>query len=141
MLNLFKHRFNTQRSDWITAMWWLRPSPVLLPVRSPVELPALLHRGMSPSHLLCLASWQLWALDLANFVGRKCKPPYTEVVSVLEQPGQPNVFEPREGLSRAMPLPADDDFGLDDVTDDEWQAFYEAVSEYRAPDPAHKDGR
>jgi len=52
-------------------------------------------------------------------------------VSVLEQPGQPNllVFEPEEGLRRAMPLPAEDELVIEDVTDEEWEAFHEALAE------------
>lgn len=52
-------------------------------------------------------------------------------VSVLEQPGQPHllVFEPEEGLRRAKPLPAEDELVIEDVTDEEWEAFHEALAE------------
>jgi hypothetical protein len=54
-----------------------------------------------------------------------------EAVSVLEQPGQPHllVFEPEEGLRRAKPLPAEEDLAIEDVTDEEWEAFHEALAE------------
>ena len=57
--------------------------------------------------------------------------PTMSAVSVLEQPGQPNllVFEPEEGLRRAMPLPAEDELVIEDVTDEEWEAFHEALAE------------
>ncbi|MBW3536191.1 MAG: hypothetical protein KY395_00285 [Actinobacteria bacterium] len=64
-------------------------------------------------------------------------------MSVLGQPGQPHllVSEPEDGLRRAMSLPAEDDCGVGDVSDEEGQVFYEALVECRAADPAHKDGR
>ena len=52
-------------------------------------------------------------------------------VSVLEQPGHSHllVFEPEEGLRRAKPLPAEDELLIEDVTDEEWEAFHEALAE------------
>lgn len=52
-------------------------------------------------------------------------------VSVLEQPGQPRflVLEPEEGLRQAMALPAEEDLVIEDVTDEEWKAFHEAIAE------------
>jgi hypothetical protein len=57
--------------------------------------------------------------------------PYTDVVSTLEQPNEPalRVFPPAEALKRARPLPPRQDLVVQDVPDDEWTAFLEALAE------------
>jgi len=39
------------------------------------------------------------------------------------------VLPPKEALLRARPLPSDADMVIDGLTDDEWAAFQEALSE------------
>lgn len=58
-------------------------------------------------------------------------PAYSGAMSVLEQPGQRHflVLEPEEGLRRVKPLPAEADLVIEDVTDEEWEAFHEAIAE------------
>jgi hypothetical protein len=52
-------------------------------------------------------------------------------VSVAEQSPESHltVLPPQEALRRAKPLPSDDDMALEDVTDDEWDAFEHALAE------------
>lgn len=52
-------------------------------------------------------------------------------VSVAEQTPEPHltVLPADEAARRATPLPSDDDMALDDVTDDEWDAFDRALAE------------
>jgi len=53
------------------------------------------------------------------------------VVSTVEQPAEPTVrvYAPDEALKRARPLPARDRLVVEDVTDDEWKAFQEALAD------------
>jgi len=57
--------------------------------------------------------------------------PYNEVVTTLEQPGEPVVraYPPDEALRRSRPLPPPADLVLEGVPDDEWAAFQEALAE------------
>jgi hypothetical protein len=50
-------------------------------------------------------------------------------MSTQEQPGQPagRWYPPEEALEHAKPLPAVEDMVIDDLTDDEWQAFIDAI--------------
>lgn len=52
-------------------------------------------------------------------------------MSTVEQPEEPTVraYPPQEALKRARPLPPRDRLVLEDVTDDEWTAFQEALAE------------
>jgi hypothetical protein len=54
-----------------------------------------------------------------------------DLVSMAEQPVEPAVrfYEPDEAAKRARPLPPRQELVLDDVTDEEWTAFYEALAE------------
>jgi hypothetical protein len=56
---------------------------------------------------------------------------YTETVSTLEQPGEPELrtYPPEEALRRARPLPQRKDLVVDDVPDGEWAAFQAALAE------------
>jgi hypothetical protein len=56
---------------------------------------------------------------------------YTGDVSTLEQPGQRRleVYPPGEALRRAHPLPRREDLVIEDVPDEEWNAFQEALAE------------
>jgi hypothetical protein len=53
------------------------------------------------------------------------------VVSTVEQPHEPTVqvLPPEEALRRARPLPRREDLVVESVTDDEWTAFLEALTE------------
>lgn len=58
-------------------------------------------------------------------------PPRTlHTVSTVEQPEEPSVhiYPPDEALERARPLPPRDELVLEDVSDDEWAAFQEALA-------------
>jgi len=50
-------------------------------------------------------------------------------MSVAKQPDDPRdvPLEPDEALARARPVPSKDVLGLSDVTDDEWDAFFDAI--------------
>jgi hypothetical protein len=52
-------------------------------------------------------------------------------VSTVEQPEEPSVrfYPPEEALKRARPLPARDDLVIEDVPDEEWAAFQEALAD------------
>ncbi len=52
-------------------------------------------------------------------------------VSTVEQPDEPavRVYLPDEALKRAQPLPARDRLEIDDVSDEEWKAFQEALTD------------
>jgi len=39
------------------------------------------------------------------------------------------VVSPNEALKRARPLPSDDDMAIEDLTDDEWDAFERALAD------------
>jgi hypothetical protein len=50
-------------------------------------------------------------------------------VSVAEQTPEPHVMvlPPDEAVRRARPLPTGDELALEDLTDDEWDAFRRAL--------------
>jgi len=52
-------------------------------------------------------------------------------VCTVEQPGEPTVrvYAPDEALKRARPLPARDRLVVEDITDEEWKAFQEALAD------------
>jgi len=52
-------------------------------------------------------------------------------VSIAEQPDEPRVrvYPPDEALRRAQPLPPRERLVIDDVPQDEWTAFQEALAE------------
>lgn len=52
-------------------------------------------------------------------------------MSTVEQPEEPTVrvYSPDEALERARPLPARDHLVVEDVTDEEWTAFQEALAD------------
>jgi hypothetical protein len=52
-------------------------------------------------------------------------------VSSIEQPEDPTVrvYPPDEALKRARPLPPRENLIIEDVPDDEWAAFQEALAE------------
>lgn len=52
-------------------------------------------------------------------------------VSTVEQPSEPTIrfYPPDEALSRARSLPAREHLIIEDVPDDEWAAFLEALAE------------
>lgn len=52
-------------------------------------------------------------------------------VSSVEQPEEPSVrfFPPDEALKRARPLPSREDLVIEDIPDDEWAAFQEALAD------------
>jgi hypothetical protein len=58
---------------------------------------------------------------------------YDEHVSTVEQPdeGEPTVraYPPEQALQRARPLPARENLVIEDVSDDDWAAFQEALAE------------
>lgn len=56
---------------------------------------------------------------------------YAGSVSVAEQTPEPHVMvlPPDEAVRRARPLPDGDEFALADITDDEWDAFQQALAE------------
>lgn len=39
------------------------------------------------------------------------------------------VLPPEEAVRRARPLPGGDELALEDITDDEWDAFQQALAE------------
>ncbi len=53
------------------------------------------------------------------------------VTTAEQEPSAPQVrmYPPREALRRARPLPPRDDLVFKDVSDEEWDAFQEALSE------------
>jgi hypothetical protein len=53
------------------------------------------------------------------------------VTTIPERPDQPavRVLPPDEALAAAWPLPPREQFVLDDIPDDEWQAFLEALAD------------
>ncbi|MGH9164997.1 MAG: hypothetical protein ACRDZW_05720 [Acidimicrobiales bacterium] len=52
-------------------------------------------------------------------------------MSTVEQPDEPTVrvYTPEAALKCARPLPPRDRLVLEDITDDEWKAFQEALAE------------
>lgn len=53
-------------------------------------------------------------------------------MSVAENTGESShltVVTPKEALQRARPLPSDDDMVIEGLTDDEWDAFEQALSD------------
>ncbi len=52
-------------------------------------------------------------------------------MSTVEQPEEPivRVYPPDEALKSARPLPPRDRLVVEDITDDEWKAFQEALAE------------
>jgi hypothetical protein len=50
-------------------------------------------------------------------------------MSVAEQPDEPRLvlLEPEEALAHARPVPSKDELDLSDVTDAEWDAFFDAI--------------
>jgi len=52
-------------------------------------------------------------------------------VSTIEQPDEPTVrvLPPDEALKRARPLPPRESLIIEDVPDEEWAAFQEALAE------------
>jgi hypothetical protein len=52
-------------------------------------------------------------------------------VSTVEQPEEPTVrvYPPDEALKRARPLPPRDRLVVEDITDEEWKAFQEALAD------------
>jgi hypothetical protein len=53
------------------------------------------------------------------------------VVSTVEQPEEPTVrvYPPDEALERARPLPPRDRLVVEDIPNEEWKAFQEALAE------------
>jgi len=57
---------------------------------------------------------------------------YARNVSVAENPQEPRrltVVTPKEALQRARPLPSDDDMAVEGLTDEEWDAFEQALAD------------
>lgn len=53
-------------------------------------------------------------------------------MSVAEHPQEPGhltVVSPKEALQRARPLPSDADMAVEGLTDDEWDAFEQALAD------------
>jgi hypothetical protein len=52
-------------------------------------------------------------------------------VSSIEQPREPalRVYPPDEALRNARPLPRREDLVIEDIPDEEWAAFLEALAE------------
>ncbi len=53
-------------------------------------------------------------------------------MAVAEDPqesGHLTVVAPKEALQRAQPLPSDDDMAVEGLTDDEWDAFEQALAD------------
>jgi hypothetical protein len=75
-------------------------------------------RPISPK-VLRVSFRQAWRLTI-----------YTETVSTMEQPDEPrlSVRPPAEALRAARPLPARQDLVIEDVPDEEWADFLEAVA-------------
>lgn len=51
--------------------------------------------------------------------------------SSIEEPGQPalRVWPPEEALRRARPIPPRESMVIEDLTDEEWAGFQEALAE------------
>ena len=62
---------------------------------------------------------------------RQDRAPTLGDVSTVEQPEEPTVkvYPPSEALKRARPLPPRDRLVIQDVPDEEWTAFQEALAE------------
>ena len=57
---------------------------------------------------------------------------YTVFMAVVPNPGEPTaltVVLPDDALKRARPLPSDDEMAIENLTDDEWKAFENALAE------------
>jgi hypothetical protein len=52
-------------------------------------------------------------------------------MSTVEQPEEPvvHVYAPDEARKRARPLPPHDKLVVEDITDEEWKAFQEALAD------------
>lgn len=52
-------------------------------------------------------------------------------MSTVEQPDEPTVrvYPPDEAIKRARPLPERDRLQIEDVSDEEWKAFQEALTD------------
>ncbi|HVM13269.1 MAG TPA: hypothetical protein VM287_02955 [Egibacteraceae bacterium] len=52
-------------------------------------------------------------------------------MSTVEQPSEPTVrvYPPDEALKHARPLPPRDSLVIEDVSDEEWAAFQEALAD------------
>jgi hypothetical protein len=52
-------------------------------------------------------------------------------VSSVEQPNEPGlrIYQPDEALKHARPLPTRDRLIIEDVSDEQWAAFQEALAE------------
>jgi hypothetical protein len=53
-------------------------------------------------------------------------------MSVAENPHEDShltVLTPKEALERAQPLPSDDDMAVEGLTDEEWDAFEQALAD------------
>jgi hypothetical protein len=52
-------------------------------------------------------------------------------MSTVEQPEEPavRVYAPAEALKSARPLPPRDRLAVEDITDEEWKAFQEALAD------------
>jgi len=53
-------------------------------------------------------------------------------VALAEDPQESDhltVVAPKDALQRARPLPSDDDMAVDGLTDDEWDAFEQALAD------------
>ena len=55
----------------------------------------------------------------------------SSVMSTIEQPEEPvvQVYAPDEARKHARPLPSRDKLVVEDVTDEEWKAFQEALAD------------
>ena len=67
-------------------------------------------------------------LPPGSFLERR---PTLAVVSTVEQPEEPTVrvYPPDEALKRARPLRPRDRLVVEDITDEEWKAFQEALAD------------
>lgn len=52
-------------------------------------------------------------------------------MSIVEQPGEPvvHIYAPDEALMQARPLPSHDQLVVEDINDEEWKAFQEALAD------------
>jgi len=77
-------------------------------------------------HYVCLKPMVIWEAIWVQVAGRTLR-----VVSIAEQPDEPRVgvYPPDEALRRAQQLPPRERLVIDDVPQDEWTAFQEALAE------------
>ena len=91
----------------------------------------LLRRGgHRPRRNRCVASSECAEDELKDLEGARTAP-YTEVMSTLQEPEEPEVraYPPDEALRRCRPLPRCEDLVVVEAPDDEWAAFQEALVE------------